>query len=219
MTSKSAPRPAPKRDEVEFDDLFASPRPARREEAGSDHPHDNGEGGALAVLPTPAVASAPVKSKRPGKQAESPTEPEAELNLLGEMHNLQCEVPLSLHNRYRRLSSDLRHSQRFSAMQRQWVAGLLYRGPQSAAELRELVERVYPETEQAYTHDRTGSVVNGDIPMALYLRYTRWIDDLLLDERFRTSMTKVIVCLMHEGPQTAAQLRKLVEDWKQLSGE
>lgn len=213
MTSKSAPRPAPKNDEVPLDDLFApSARPVRA--------RSTEDGGSLAVLPAPSASPrTSSKAKRPAEKPAPPVESDAELNLLGETHNLQCAVPLSLHNRYRRLASDLHHSQRFSAMQRQWLAGLLYRGPQNPAELRELIERVYPETEQAYSHDRTVSVVNGEIPMALYLRYTRCVDDLLFDERFRTSVTKAVICLMHEGPQTSAQLRKLVEDWKQLSGE
>lgn len=187
-----------------------SPERLRKHLTGSEAPAppglralDGGNAGA-AVQNEPAVTTAA-------------TAPDSAVDYGHEWHNLQVNVPVRLHDRYRRIVSSLKLRERQKVEQREWIAALLHEGPQTPSELRDLVERVWPQVQQEFRHDPVKSVVNGHIPMLLRLRYDEWVDNLLFDERYKTSVTKVMNCLMFEGPQTNAELLDLVQRWRQVA--
>jgi hypothetical protein len=128
-------------------------------------------------------------------------------------HYLQATVFWSLHNRYRRACDTLK-KQGKPVLQRDWLAALLYEGPQSASELRDLHQATWDSTQAAYHHERENvSVVNGRVPAELWLRYDGWCSDLFYDERLKISVTQAVICLMETGPKTAGEVADLVERW------
>jgi len=160
---------------------------------------------------TPAPGQTPPREPRPARRAREA------VVFSGEQYNVQINAPTVLHKRYKRLAHALKRDG-VKVQQREWIAALLFDGPQSPSELRELVETTLDQVEETYQHDQRKSVVNGLVPMELYQAYDNWIVDLDLDENFKTSMTKTVVCLMHDGPQTAAQLLDLVTRYRQATG-
>jgi hypothetical protein len=128
----------------------------------------------------------------------------------GETKHLQVRVPRSLQLRYLRLAALLRENGDEVA-QRSWLAGLLYEGPQNAAELKELIESQLSEAREQSSGPVV--VVGGMAPIEMTRRYRSWIDHLLIDENFEISMTEVVLCLMHQGPQTPEALLELSQRW------
>jgi len=168
------------------------------------------------TTPGPTTTAPPV-APQAQDEARPARRPREAATFNGEQYNVQINAPAVLHKRYKRLVHTLKRDG-VKVQQREWIAALLFHGPQSPSELRELVETTLDQVEETYQHDQRKSVVNGLVPMELYRAYDNWIVDLDLDENFKTSMTKTVVCLMHNGPQTAAQLADLVTRYRQATG-
>ena len=91
-------------------------------------------------------------------------------------------MPKSLHNRYKRLQDEA-FNQGKEVSQRSWLVALLAEGPRSPSQLRDMVERCSAQAQKEHGERRQHR-----------------------HEDFTTSMVEVVVCLMHEGPQTSSQL-------------
>ena len=206
-----------------------APPPARRQRK---HPMLDRQRAQAAAGKAPglaAVAPAPDGQSENGGRPEAVRETSADasprqresasareqLTFTGARHNAQVQVPRALHDRYDRLRFML-EDEGHEVLQQEWIGALLLEGPQTPSEIRDLVEARSEAVRQAFAHEKVKSTVNGMIPAELWKRLDRCTKLLKLDERFVTSPTEVIKCLMFDGPQTTSELLELVERYRQV---
>jgi hypothetical protein len=119
------------------------------------------------------------------------------------MSNLSCQVPPDLLRRYRRLLMELEFEHDFRVSMSEVVSALLAQGPVSAAEAIALVDRGAPPSN--------GVSLGVRIPNEVHRRYRRLVAELRLDYGRSTPLRALVIAVLASGPETALQLRVLVE--------